>query len=54
MNETDAVLRFPRPPWPGNLRAGAVLAGTPGGVGGGGARDLGQGLLVCDPDPLEP
>lgn len=54
MNETDAVLRFPRPPWPGNLRAGAVLAGTPGGVGGGGARDLGQGLPVCDPDPLEP
>lgn len=54
MNEMDAVLPFPRPPGPGHLSAGAAPAGTPSSVGGGGARDLGQGLRVCDPAPLGP
>lgn len=39
MNEMHAVLPLPRPPCPGNLRAGAARAGTPSRVGGEGAPE---------------
>lgn len=43
MNEMHAVLQLPRPPCPGNLRAGAARAGTPSGVGGRGLQRSGSG-----------